>query len=286
MRSQVSAIDQRDPVDATSSDDAWEQWGACDPYFSVLTDPKFRAESLTETAKEEFFALGRWHADHVLELCRRHLHAHFNPARVLDFGCGVGRVLIPFAANADEVVGMDISASMLAEARRNCEQRGLRNVVLLPSDDRLSAAGTDFDLVHCAIVLQHIPLERGRAIFAELVRRVRPGGGCGALHVTFAWDIYGPTFGQIPPPVPEPVPPRKVLVKAWLRRMLESAGLLRPRPPAVPVAAPPGADPEMQMNYYNLSELSFILQQAGVTHHVTELTNHGGALGAFIFFRR
>ena len=37
----------------------------------------------------------------------------------------------------------------------------------------------------------------------------------------------------------------------------------------------------MQMNYYNLSELMFILHSAGVMRVHTELTNHGGPIGAF-----
>ena len=42
----------------------------------------------------------------------------------------------------------------------------------------------------------------------------------------------------------------------------------------------------MQMNYYNLSELMFILQRAGVQQVHTEMTDHGGALGAFLYFQK
>ena len=41
-------------------------------------------------------------------------------------------------SDLDAVVGVDISPSMLAEARRNCDREGLDNVVLAPSDDDLS----------------------------------------------------------------------------------------------------------------------------------------------------
>jgi hypothetical protein len=54
---------------------------------------------------------------------------------------------------------------------------------------------------------------------------------------------------------------------------------------APPPVALPKADPEMQMNFYNLSEFFFILHQAGVQRIHTEVTDHGGALGAFLFFR-
>ncbi len=265
--------------DDVNTDTAWEEWGARDPYYGVLTHPQYRAAVLTPEAKEEFFAMGRWHADRVLATCRRHLDADFNPRRVLDFGCGVGRLLIPFAQVAQEVVGVDISPSMLAEARRNCDERGLQHVTLLPSDDALSAVQGQFDLVHSSIVLQHIDVQRGRLLFQRLVERVAPGG-CGALHVTFAWDIYASTFGHPPAPVLPPPPSAAARLKQAVRSWLS-----RPPPPPPPAPDPATQDPEMQMHYYNLSELMFIAQRVGTHHVVTELTDHGGALGAFLFFQ-
>jgi SAM-dependent methyltransferase len=42
----------------------------------------------------------------------------FSPATVLDAGCGTGRVAIELARHGIEAVGVDVDASMLAEARR------------------------------------------------------------------------------------------------------------------------------------------------------------------------
>jgi SAM-dependent methyltransferase len=42
----------------------------------------------------------------------------FTPASVLDAGCGTGRVAIELARHGVEVVGVDVDASMIAEARR------------------------------------------------------------------------------------------------------------------------------------------------------------------------
>ena len=266
-----------------STDQEWENWGARDPYFGVLTLPEFRSGALTAQAKDTFFSSGRDHVSYVLDVSRRALDPAFAPRDVLDFGCGVGRLVVPFAALAPRVVGMDISPSMLAEARRNCDERGASYAELVPSDDTLSAAPGEFDLVHSCIVLQHLEVARGRALFAALVGKVR-AGGIGALHVTYGWDIYATNFGQ--PPVPEaaPVAPHPgplSQAKAWLRHLLlpAPADLPAPKSEVTP-------DPEMQMNYYNLSELMFVLQQAGVRQVHTECTDHGGALGAFLFFRK
>src|SRR4051812_38611679 len=113
-----------------STDHAWKQWGEKDPYFGVLTADKFRRHNLTAEAKAEFLDSGRGHVEYVLAMLRKHIDPAFAPRRVLDFGCGVGRLVIPFAREADEVVGVDVSEGMLAEARRNCDDAGARNVKL------------------------------------------------------------------------------------------------------------------------------------------------------------
>jgi hypothetical protein len=41
----------------------------------------------------------------------------------------------------------------------------------------------------------------------------------------------------------------------------------------------------MQMNYYDLNELLFIARQRGAERIHAEFTDHGGALGVFLFFR-
>jgi hypothetical protein len=46
------------------------------------------------------------------------------------------------------------------------------------------------------------------------------------------------------------------------------------------------SDPEMQMNYYNLGQLMFILEQAGVHRVFSTFTNHSGAIGVFMYFQK
>jgi SAM-dependent methyltransferase len=264
-----------------STDDEWERWGQRDPYFGVLTHEKFRRANFTDAARSEFLETGRLHVDYILGICKQRIDPAFAPSRVLDFGCGVGRVVIPFANCASEVVGVDVSPSMLAEARRNCDAHGATNVRLLPSDDALSAVDGTFDLVHSCIVLQHVELIRGRALFQHLVERIRPGG-MGALQVTFAWNHHAATFGQLPPPPPPPPPP------GVLRRTVRSLRVRFGGQAQAPLPEHPSSadrDPEMQMNFYNLSELMFIIRRAGVERVHTEITDHGGVYGAFFFFQ-
>lgn len=259
-----------------STDNEWERWGRQDPYYGVLTNPRFRRDALTPEAKEEFFGSGSWHTQYVIQRCHTWFDPDFKPRRVLDFGCGVGRLVVPFAALAPEVVGVDVSPAMLAEARRNCDERGAGHVVLVRSDDELTEVKGSFDLVHSSIVLQHIPVDRGMALFARLVGMLRPGG-IGALHVTFAWDVFAESLGQ---PLPPPSVPSPGLVRRWLGRWRRRHKIAAAPTPVV------GADPEMQMNLYPLSQLHYVLHQGGIQQVHTEFTDHGGVIGAFMFFRR
>jgi SAM-dependent methyltransferase len=270
-----------------TTDTEWQAWGIRDPYFAVLTNPKYRTDALTPDAKLEFFASGRKTVDMVLNTCRGYFGAHFAPQRVLDFGCGVGRLSIPFAAQAREVVGMDVAESMLAEAVLNCRAQDCHNVTLVLSDDTLSRATGQFDLVYSGIVLQHVEVARGRKLFAELVGKVIPGG-CGVIQVTFAWDKYEAEFGVVPDrPVVRPARNgRNSQTKAFWRRALEGLGVLRTAREIEPLPKTACPDPEMQMNYYNLSQLMFILEQAGVQRVISTFTNHSGALGVFMYFQK
>jgi SAM-dependent methyltransferase len=241
-----------------STDTAWEEWGRRDPYFGVITDPKFRSAGINENAKQEFFASGEAHVHGVLSIIRKHIDPGFMPRAVLDFGCGVGRLLIPFAKVAQEVVGLDVSPSMLQEARRNCDEHGLQNVRLFRSDDDLSTPTDPFDLIHSCIVFQHIPVERGRALFEKLLQQLRVGG-VGAIQLTYSKTRFASTYGLAPPELPR-------------------GGTPNPR-------ASTDADPLMQMNPYNLNEILFLMQRRGILQFHAEYTDHGGELGVFLFFQ-
>ena len=87
-----------------------------------------------------------------------------------------GRLLLPLARISRHVVGVDVSDAMLREARKHCDARGITNVELVGSDDRLSRVQGSFDFVHSWIVFQHIAPRRGTAILEEVLARLERGG--------------------------------------------------------------------------------------------------------------
>jgi glycogen(starch) synthase len=96
--------------------------------------------------------------------------AGFGSMRLLDVGCGPGRLTAPLAAR-HRMTGCDISPAMLEEARRRCPE-GVR---LVEADARrLPFADGEFDGLLALDLLAHLPdLDAG---VAELARVVRPGG--------------------------------------------------------------------------------------------------------------
>lgn len=241
-----------------STDAAWEEWGRREPYFGVITSPKFRRSEMTENDKREFFESGQWHVNYVMQTIRDRIDPSFLPTSILDFGCGVGRTLVSFAQIASEAAGADVSKSMLQEASTNCRERGVPNVQLFISDDDLTDIRGTFDLIHSCIVFQHIPVARGKYIFWRLLTRLTPGG-IGAFQFLYSKSQYVDTLG-VPPP-------------ATVRRE------------AVRQTPPPGSDPEMQMNPYNMNEILFLIQRAGAKTLYADFTDHGGELGLFLFFK-
>jgi len=255
------------------TDKDWEYFGKTDPYWAVLTHDKFRKQNLTDDLVQSFFASGEAYIAFIFHTIRQHLDTNFAPRSALDFGCGVGRLVIPLARACESVVGVDISEGMLQEARARCHLLGISNVRFEKSDDQLSRVSGCFDLVNSFIVLQHIPPHRGELIANHLVERLNDGG-VGVLH--FLYHV------------------ERSSRRPKLRSIVESWGLY-PAVRAVRRAARrlarllpwhPSNTPEMQMNAYDLNSLFLGLQKAGVRRVHVGFTNHQGSHGVLLFFQR
>jgi SAM-dependent methyltransferase len=100
---------------------------------------------------------------------------HESPARsLLDVACGTGRHLAAFAADVDELAGVDASVDMLAIARTRLDPR----VSLVQGDLRGFDLGRRFDVVTCLFssighVADEDELDAG---VAAMARHVAPGG--------------------------------------------------------------------------------------------------------------
>jgi phosphatidylethanolamine/phosphatidyl-N-methylethanolamine N-methyltransferase len=100
--------------------------------------------------------------------------------RVLEVGVGTGLAL-PHYDRARRITGIDLSADMLARARRRVSEQRLDHVeALLELDaEATGLASASFDNAVAMFVASVVP--HPRALLAELRRLVRPGG-----HILFA----------------------------------------------------------------------------------------------------
>lgn len=246
-----------------NTDKEWEIFGKDDPYFGVLTDNKFRKSNLTDKNKQEFFKSGYIYIDDVLKKIRHHVDSNFMIRQALDFGCGVGRLVIPLASIADKVTGIDVSDSMLSEARKNCETLSIKNVIFIKSDDRLSLLkGNKYNFIHSFIVFQHIPVKRGEHIFENLLTHLEDGGIC-VIHVTYA---KAHAIQKVTTFVKKYIPLSKNIINL--------------------IKGEKFFTPHMQLNDYNLNKLLFIMWKFSVYEFYAEHTNHEGHLGITLYFKK
>lgn len=231
-----------------STDKAWEKFGRQAPYFGVLAEDKFTAGRIQEN-REEFFATGRAFVSHMLALYERHFGT-LQRTRALDHGCGVGRLTLPLADHFPDVVGLDVSPSMISEAKRNASQLSATTLTFGLADDLLSGATGEFDFVNSYITLQHIPVRRGLKIVSRLIGKVRPGGGF-HIHISVRTDGIGSrSLWWASHHIPG--------VKIWQNVC----------------AGRPWNAPAMQMNDYPLSKIVVQLAAHGISEFLVSTENH------------
>lgn len=148
----------------------WEDLGRVDPLWAVLSVPEYRHGGWD---LDDFMATGQDSVSWLTELARAGGVSLGD--RVLDFGCGVGRMSNALAAQGFQVVGVDIAASMVERAESlNAHPDRLSFVAY--DGDELPFPDDSFDSAVSLIVLQHCgPREQVGAIM-QLQRVVRPGG--------------------------------------------------------------------------------------------------------------
>jgi len=115
-----------------------------------------------------------WHGEEAfLGALLPHVHGR---ARVLEIGCGAGRIARQVAPRAGEVTCSDVSRIMLDEARENLA--GERNVIFHRADGFHLAGFPDasFDLVYAHDVFVTFDLNQALALLDEAHRTLRTGG--------------------------------------------------------------------------------------------------------------
>jgi SAM-dependent methyltransferase len=205
----------------------WDERAREDAMFFVDDREPYRSAD-----EERFWAQGERDLDHVLGTLGARIEGGDT---VVDLGCGVGRLTRVIAARASHVYAIDVSAEMLAQARRHNPQLG--NVEWVHGDGATLQPIPDesADAVVSHVVFQHIPDPRiTYGYVAEMGRVLRPGGWA-AFQVSNDPGIHRPTqpvgervraaVGRAPRGQSDPKWLGSAVDMAELRATAEGAGL-------------------------------------------------------------
>lgn len=156
--------------------ETWTRLGEEEPHWSVLSSDQFRSSQI-EDHQDEFYRSGSNDAALVGATLSRCGSSDRKFRRILEFGCGVGRVTPYLAASFDEVVAVDISTSHLKMAQKRAEESGVDNVrFTLARAPDFGIEPDSFDVWFSHIVLQHNPPPIIALILTQMFKQLTPGG--------------------------------------------------------------------------------------------------------------
>ena len=96
-------------------------------------------------------------------------------AKVLDLGCGEGRLALPLAEAGFQVVGVDVSEAGIAKLTRIAGERDLEIEASVEDLNAYEIPG-EFDLMISDGVFHNIHREHAERLIASMIARTRPGG--------------------------------------------------------------------------------------------------------------
>ena len=179
-RGKTSDADTRDVL--MRMEQAWDSRACEAPEYYI-------ASARREWTRDEFFQEGAVNvANEILgdagTICRG---KKLGQMRVLEIGCGAGRMTRAMAAVFGEVHAVDISSEMIALAKRNLSD--LRNVFLCKNNgfDLAGLRDRNYDFAFSFIVFQHIPRT---AIIENYLREVHR---CLKANAVFKFQVQGNT---------------------------------------------------------------------------------------------
>lgn len=139
--------------------------------FYTLGDPALLAAATAELVA----VIGRW--------------VPLAGSSLLDWGCGIGRVAAALSGQAGDILGVDLSAGMIDQARARCA--GLANVRLLVTDGGpLARPDASVDAILAVDSLPFLVRSGPATVdrqFADFARLLRPGGHL----LVFNWSYRG-----------------------------------------------------------------------------------------------
>ncbi|MBL8119458.1 MAG: methyltransferase domain-containing protein [Anaerolineae bacterium] len=171
-----------------------------------------RATALTQSRLDDYYrrrARGYNDTDTQVNLLGRYPRLEMREAvmrlaalkpgdKVLDFACGAGAnfpYIMERIGPTGQLVAVDYSADMLAEARKVIDAHGWMNVELIQSDAATMQPGTDFDVALCTLGLVVIP--RHEQAMQQAWDALKTGGTYAIADISESEEWYARPIGWL-----------------------------------------------------------------------------------------
>jgi len=109
-------------------------------------------------------------------------------SRILDYGCGTGRIAIELAACGYLVTGVDGSSGMIKKARLEAENRNLTSVTFQTINPTTWHPQEQYDAVVCSSVIEYV--YEDKLLLSHFAEAVKPGGTL-LISAPYAFSIVG-----------------------------------------------------------------------------------------------
>ena len=140
--------------------------------------------------------------------------------RVLDVGCGVGRLMLRIARRGCRVTGVELIRADLRSARRLLGEVWQQVELIEGDGGRLPFADESFDFVTCTETLEHVA-DYGLAL-RELARVLRPGGNLAVSVPDTLPEIIARQLSELYRA--DPWGHRRIFTRGGIARAVEAAG--------------------------------------------------------------
>ena len=149
----------------------WEQNAQIDAMYAVLTvaEKQNRGREL-----EEFLSTGEDEIERLLSYMTENHISIDRTSTCLDFGCGIGRLSKPLTQIFDTVTGVDISATMIATARKIVPAA---RFIVNGGETLEGIEGSSIGFTYSNIVLQHLATRDSLGYIRDFGRVAKEGAG-------------------------------------------------------------------------------------------------------------
>jgi len=130
-----------------------------------------------------------YYADIYLQFIKEDITTVFGrrSLKILDVGCGSGRISLPLAQEGHQITGIDISTVSIEKARQYAKERGIPIDfrVFDITNERGDIFGNDFDCIICTEMIYMI--KNPDNLIRELRNLIKPGG---LIIISFRTRLY------------------------------------------------------------------------------------------------